>query len=89
MSVHFVTFCLQVISAGTTGVLVSLGGKTKDVGETMLTTGTGNVISAMKAAGVKRVAVVTSIGAGDSSGQAPIVFKVCALLASCSSLCHL
>mmetsp|Transcript_10341 Transcript_10341/g.17789 ORF Transcript_10341/g.17789 Transcript_10341/m.17789 type:complete len:293 (+) Transcript_10341:145-1023(+) len=66
----------KVISAGTTGVVVSLGGKTKDVGETMLTTGTGNVISAMKAAGVKRVAVVTSIGAGDSSGQAPIVFKL-------------
>ena len=60
----------------TTGVVVSLGGKTKDVGKTMLTDGTRNVIDAMKAAGVARVAVVTSIGAGDSADQAPLVFKV-------------
>ena len=30
----------------------------------------------MKAAGVTRVSVVTSIGAGDSSGQAPLMFKI-------------
>eukprot|EP00798_Chlamydomonas_sp_ICE-L_P005571 gene5571-4205_t len=60
---------------GHQAVLVALGGKTKDVGATMLTVGTNNVIEAMNANGVKRVAVVTSIGCGDSSKQAPIVFK--------------
>lgn len=58
------------------GVVVALGGKTKDVGDTMLTVGTTNVINAMKAKGVKRVSVVTSIGAGDSENQAPFAFKV-------------
>jgi len=41
------------------GVIVALGGKTSDVGETMLTDGTNNVIAAMKAKGVKRLVVVT------------------------------
>jgi nucleoside-diphosphate-sugar epimerase len=58
------------------GVIVALGGKTKDVGETMLTDGTKNVIAAMKEKGVKRLAVLTSIGAGDSESQAPFFFKV-------------
>jgi putative NADH-flavin reductase len=58
------------------GVIVALGGKTKDVGETMLTDGTKVVIAAMKEKGVKRLAVVTSIGAGDSESQAPFFFKV-------------
>jgi len=61
---------------GITSVVVALGGKTKDVGETMLTDGTANIIKAMKANGVKRIAVVTSIGAGDSESQAPFFFKV-------------
>ena len=57
----------KVITKDTTGVVVSLGGKTKDVGATMLTDGTTNVINAMKAAGIAtdaRIAIVTSIGAG-------------------------
>jgi nucleoside-diphosphate-sugar epimerase len=58
------------------GVVVALGGKTKDVGTSMLTEGTSNVINAMKANNVKRIAVVTSIGAGDSESQAPFFFKV-------------
>lgn len=58
------------------GVIVALGGKTSDVGETMLTDGTKNVIAAMKDKGVKRLSVVTSIGAGDSENQAPFFFKV-------------
>jgi nucleoside-diphosphate-sugar epimerase len=58
------------------GVVVALGGKTSDVGETMLRDGTANIIAAMKAKGVKRLAVVTSIGAGDSESQAPFFFKV-------------
>lgn len=58
------------------GVVVALGGKTADVGETMLRDGTSNVIAAMKAKGVKRLSVVTSIGTGDSEDQAPFFFKV-------------
>lgn len=59
-----------------TGVVVALGGRTGDVGKTMLTDGTTNIINAMKATGVKRVAVMTSIGAGDSENQAPFAFKL-------------
>ena len=69
----------KVITKDTTGIVVSLGGKTKDVGATMLTDGTTNVINAMKAAGIDkdaRIAIVTSIGAGDSANQAPIVFRI-------------
>ena len=66
----------KVITSDITGVVVSLGGKTKDVGKTMLTDGTLNVINAMKSAEVKRVAIVTSIGAGDSADQAPLMFRV-------------
>jgi len=57
-------------------VVIALGGKTSDVGETMLTDGTTNIIEAMKSNGVKRLVVVTSIGAGDSENQAPFFFKV-------------
>ena len=59
-----------------TGVVVALGGKTKDVGPTMLADGTACVINACKKYGVKRIAVVTSIGAGDSKDQAPLAFKI-------------
>lgn len=58
------------------GVIIALGGKTKEVGDTMLTDGTNNVMAAMKDKGVKRVSVVTSIGAGDSKSQAPFAFKI-------------
>lgn len=58
------------------GVIVALGGKTSDVGDTMLTVGTTNIMSAMKDRGVKRIAVVTSIGAGNSKDQAPFAFKL-------------
>lgn len=56
--------------------MIALGGKTKDVGTTMLTDATKTILNAMKANGVKRVSVVTSIGAGDSKDQAPFMFKV-------------
>ncbi|CAM9790972.1 unnamed protein product [Sphacelaria rigidula] len=59
-----------------TGVVIALGGKTADVGKTMLTDGTTNIITAMKEKDVSRVAAVTSIGAGDSENQAPFFFKV-------------
>lgn len=57
-------------------VIVGLGGKTSDVGDTMLTDGTNNVIATMKDKGCKRLVVVTSIGAGDSKDQAPMMFKI-------------
>jgi putative NADH-flavin reductase len=59
-----------------TGVVVALGGKTKDVGPSMCTDGTACVIDACKRFGVKRIAVVSSIGAGDSVNQAPFFFKI-------------
>lgn len=61
---------------GVTGVVVALGGKTKDVGKTMLQDGTANIIEAMKANDVKKIAVVTTIGAGDSMDQAPWAFRL-------------
>eukprot|EP01083_Nonionella_stella_P086664 240900_1 len=67
----------KVFAAGKVdGVIVGLGGKTKDVGETMLTDGTNVIMSEMKKNDVKRIAVVTSIGAGDSKDQAPFAFKI-------------
>lgn len=70
-------------SAGETtidGVIISLGGRTSDVGTTMLTDGTNNVISVIQqeknCSKNTRLVVVTSIGVGDSESQAPYVFKV-------------
>ena len=63
-------------SGDITGVVIALGGKTKDVGPTMLTDGTTCVINSMKKnCASKRISIVTSIGAGDSADQAPLVFK--------------
>lgn len=58
------------------GVIVALGGRTKDVGPNMLTVGTTNIVNAMKRNGVKRIAVVTSLGTGDSKSYAPFKFKI-------------
>jgi hypothetical protein len=55
--------------------VVALGGKVQDVGPTMLTVGTRNIIYSMKQNDIKRISVVTSIGAGDSEKQAPLLFK--------------
>ena len=66
----------KVFAEGVDSCVIALGGKTKDVGETMLTDGTGVILDAMKENGVKRVAVITSIGAGNSKDQAPFFFKV-------------
>lgn len=63
-------------SGDISGVIIALGGKTKDVGPTMLTDGSSCVINGMKKKCTsKRIAIVTSIGAGDSEKQAPFVFK--------------
>jgi len=59
-----------------TGVIVALGGKTKDVGPTMLQEGTANIVAACQANGIKRIAVVSTIGAGDSMDQASWGFKL-------------
>ena len=61
---------------GVTGVVVALGGETSDVGPTMLQDGTANIVAACKANGVKRISVVTTIGAGDSMDQAPWAFRL-------------
>lgn len=59
------------------GVIVTLGGKTKDVGPTMLSDGTRNIINAMKTKSkAKRIAALTVIGTGDSEKQAPMKFKL-------------
>lgn len=58
------------------GVVVALGGKPDEVGYDMLTNGTQCIINAMKKYNVKRIAVVTSIGVGDSINQAPMFFKL-------------
>lgn len=57
-------------------VIIALGGRTADVGETMLTDSTNIVIDSMKRNGVKRIAVISSIGVGDSKNQAPLHFRV-------------
>lgn len=42
----------------------------------MLQDGTANIVAACKANGVKRISVVTTIGAGDSMNQAPWAFRL-------------
>jgi len=59
-----------------TGVVVALGGKTREVGPTLLFDGTTHIIAACKAHGVKRICVVSTVGAGDSMDQAPWTFKL-------------
>ena len=59
-----------------TGVVVALGGKTREVGVTLCQDATAHIIAACKAHGVKRIAVVTTVGAGDTMDQAPWTFKL-------------
>jgi putative NADH-flavin reductase len=66
----------EAASTPVTGVVIALGGKTSDVGPTMLQDGTSNVIAAMKSNGVARISIVTTIGAGDSMEQAPWAFRL-------------
>jgi putative NADH-flavin reductase len=60
--------------AGVEAVVCSLG-STGDNPNNIVTLGTQQIISAMKAAGVRRLVVVTSIGVGDSKDQVPLAFK--------------
>eukprot|EP00934_Nitzschia_sp_Nitz4_P005793 Nitzschia sp. Nitz4//scaffold4_size323378//7929//8627//NITZ4_000605-RA/size323378-processed-gene-0.153-mRNA-1//-1//CDS//3329553234//5783//frame0 len=57
------------------GVIVALGGKTAKVGNTMLGDSAQNIVDAMEDNGVKRIAVVSSLGVGDSYKIAPWWFK--------------
>jgi hypothetical protein len=59
-----------------TGVVVALGGKTREVGLTLLQDSTTHIIAACKAHGVKRISVISTVGAGDSMDQAPWTFKL-------------
>ena len=59
-----------------TGVVVALGGKTREVGLTLLQDGTTHIIAACQKYGVKRITVVSTIGAGDTMDQAPWTFKI-------------
>lgn len=67
--------CFEAARTPICGVVVALGGDVEDVGENMLTVGTKNIIQCMHRNGVERVAVVTSVGVGDSYLQAPPFFK--------------
>ena len=68
---------LKVMEGGVDGVVIALGGRTTEVGKTMLTEGTKNIIKAMQEVGkTSKVSIVTSIGAGESYDQAPFLFKV-------------
>merc|ERR1719310_1911383 len=59
-----------------TGVVVALGGKTREVGLTLLQDGTTHIIAACKKYGVKRISIISTVGAGDSMDQAPWTFKL-------------
>jgi putative NADH-flavin reductase len=59
-----------------TGVVVALGGKTREVGVTLCQDGTTNIIAACKKYGVKRINIVSTVGAGDTMDQAPWTFKI-------------
>ena len=64
-----------------TGVVVALGGKTKDVGATMLQDGTANIIAVMKANGVKKISVVTT------STCTYIIWRLCSAWRVCKHMC--
>ncbi len=59
---------------GTSAVIISLGGKPGDKTRP-LEHGTKNIITAMKAGGLKRIIAITSLGVGDSKGQAGFFFE--------------
>jgi putative NADH-flavin reductase len=61
--------------AGVDAVVCSLG-NTKNNPANVVTDGTKQIVSAMQAAGTRRLVVVTSIGVGDSADQVPVAFKL-------------
>lgn len=67
--------CFDAANSPIRGVVIVLGGDVDDVGSNMLTIGTRNIVQCMHRNGIKRVAVVTSVGVGDSYLQAPFLFR--------------
>jgi len=61
--------------AGADAVVVSLGSRS-DSPENTVSEGTKQIITAMKDLGVQRLAVVTSLGVGNSKNQVPMAFKL-------------
>jgi putative NADH-flavin reductase len=59
---------------GSDAVIVSLGGKPGDKTRA-LETSTKHIVAAMKKHGQKRLIIVTSLGVGDSAGQAGFLFE--------------
>jgi uncharacterized protein YbjT (DUF2867 family) len=59
---------------GCEGVIVTLGGKMSDK-KRALTIGTTNIVECMKTTGLARLVVVTSVGVGDSRGEAGFFFE--------------
>tara|TARA_Y100000389_G_scaffold152362_1_gene152340 strand:- start:9874 stop:10665 length:792 start_codon:yes stop_codon:yes gene_type:complete len=59
------------------GTIIALGGNTKEVGKTMLTDSTNNIIkSILNTQSSHRIAAITSIGVGDSADKPPFFFKI-------------
>ena len=56
-------------------VIVALGGKTNDVGNNMLSSGTFNILNHMRFGNCKRITAVTSVGLKESYSQAPMFFR--------------
>jgi uncharacterized protein YbjT (DUF2867 family) len=65
---------VERVIQGSEAVIVTLGGKPRDKLRP-LEAGTKHIIAAMKAHGQKRLIVVTSLGVGDSKGQAGFLFE--------------
>jgi putative NADH-flavin reductase len=60
--------------AGAEAVFVSLG-NTANNPDMVVSQGTGVVMAAMQAAGIKRLIVISSLGVGDSKDHVPLFFK--------------
>jgi putative NADH-flavin reductase len=64
---------VQETISGADAVAVSLGSRSNSP-ENTVSEGTKNIIMAMKANGLKRLVVITSLGVGDSRNQVPLAF---------------
>jgi putative NADH-flavin reductase len=64
---------------GADAVLTTLG-PAPDAPPDVLSRGVGNIIHAMRAAGLMRLIVMSSLGIGDSKRQVPFAFKMACLL---------
>ncbi len=65
---------VERVILGSDAVIVALGGKPSDQTRA-LETGTKHIVAAMKKHGQRRLVVITSLGVGDSAGQAGFLFE--------------